>query len=144
MLSNFNVRKLNKTHLIYTGSVDSIVDVDDNLKVHGITAMKGSNGRYSTLIDIKLKACDVATIFFKDVVLSAAHYCNISFVCPRERVQCHFKDLIFNLKLNNMPGIPYGDYWVEFTALRTLPYALEERIACIRMYGAVKKQSSLP
>ncbi|XP_039299845.1 uncharacterized protein LOC120355482 [Nilaparvata lugens] len=142
-LSNLNIGKLNRTHLIYTGTVDTGVDVDDKLKIHVITAMKGSNGRYSTLIDIKLKACDLATIFFKDVVLLAAHHCNVSFVCPRERVQCHFKDFIVILKLNNMPGIPYGDYRVQFTILRSLPYAIEERISCIRMYGAVKEQSSL-
>ncbi|XP_039294343.1 uncharacterized protein LOC120353691 [Nilaparvata lugens] len=143
-LSNLKVGKLNRTHHIYTGIMDTGADVDNKLKVQVIAAVKSSSGRYSTLIDMKLKACDMVMTFGRDIFQSLADNCNETLVCPKKRTRCDLKDFIINFNFNNLPVMPYGDYRVEVILLKMLPYAMEEKISCLMVFGGVVKRQSNP
>ncbi|XP_039294344.1 uncharacterized protein LOC120353692 [Nilaparvata lugens] len=142
-LSNVKVGKLNRTHMIYSGTLDTGADVDDNLKVQAIAAIKSSNGRYSTVIDVKLKACDMVMTFGRDIFQTLADKCNETLQCPKKRTQCDLKNFIINFNLNNLPALPYGDYRLEAVVLKVLPYAIEERISCFRSFASIVKRQSI-
>ncbi|XP_039294342.1 uncharacterized protein LOC120353690 isoform X2 [Nilaparvata lugens] len=142
-LSSFKVGKLNRTHLVYTGTLDLGVDIDDSVKIRAIAALKSPSGHYSTVIDVKLKACDMVRTFVLEIFQSVAEHCNITFACPIKRVRCDMKNYIIDMKVGNIPAIPYGDYRVEVTILKSLPYAIEETISCTRAFGAARPQSLL-
>ncbi|XP_039294341.1 uncharacterized protein LOC120353690 isoform X1 [Nilaparvata lugens] len=142
-LSTLKIGKWNRTHLVYTGTLDLGVDIDDKVKIRAIAAIKGSTERYSTIIDVKLKACDMVRTFVLDVFKSIAEHCNTTFACPIKRVRCDMKNYIIDMKVGNIPAIPYGDYRVEVTILKSLPYAIEETISCTRAFGAARPQSLL-
>ncbi|XP_039297316.1 uncharacterized protein LOC120354351 [Nilaparvata lugens] len=136
-LSNMRVEKLNRTHFTYSGFVDTLVDIDENTKVRAHVLLKQTNGRFSTVIDVKYKACDILSTFTLEIMESVFEHCNTTFECPMKRWTCEMKKWIVNVNFQNIPALPYGDYRLDWYGLRRLSLAKEETLFCIRIYGSV-------
>ncbi|XP_039282497.1 uncharacterized protein LOC120350975 [Nilaparvata lugens] len=133
------VRKLNRTHFVYSGILDTGAPIDDNLKVRIVSSNKGTNGRYNNVIDIEMKACEMARKFGMEIIASIFDHCNqtLQFYCPMERFTCVMKNWTVNYNFNNVPALPYGEYRLEASAIRMHENNRRELISCTRMYGLV-------
>ncbi|RZF44978.1 hypothetical protein LSTR_LSTR001939 [Laodelphax striatellus] len=78
-------RKFNRTHFVYSGFVDTGVNLDDSLKVKIVASNRGTNGRYNNVIDIEMKFCEIAKKFGMEIIKSISNHCNWTLVCPTER-----------------------------------------------------------
>ncbi|XP_039291810.1 uncharacterized protein LOC120353150 isoform X2 [Nilaparvata lugens] len=92
-----------------------------------------------------MNACDISRMLVLDMFISVFENCNqtsayLPFKCPMKRFRCDMKDYVLNMRFNNLPAVPYGDYRVEFTVLKIQPYAIEERLSCLRFFGSTRPQ----
>ncbi|XP_039282498.1 uncharacterized protein LOC120350976 [Nilaparvata lugens] len=130
-------RKLNRTHFVYSGIFDVGAPMDDNLKVRVVASNKGTNGRYNNVVDIEMKACEMARKFGMEIIASILDHCNGTFYCPRERFTCVMKNWTVNYNINNVPALPYGEYRLEASIIKVHQNYRRELISCTRIYGLI-------
>ncbi|XP_039283052.1 uncharacterized protein LOC120351109 [Nilaparvata lugens] len=85
-LRPMKANKFNRTHFVYSGIIDSGVDMDDSVKVRVVASSKGANDRYNSIIDIEMKACDIVKKYGMSITKSIMDHCNLTVQCPIKRV----------------------------------------------------------
>ncbi|XP_039283269.1 uncharacterized protein LOC120351143 [Nilaparvata lugens] len=131
------VRKLNRTHFVCNGLLTIAVDLDDDAKLRGVAAIKGTNGRYNNVIDVELKACDFILKFGKNIVESLIENCDSTYVCPMKRNTCELKNWTISHDFIDIPALPYGEYRLDLSLLEVLQDNKKQLISCVRFYGTI-------
>ncbi|XP_039282503.1 uncharacterized protein LOC120350978 isoform X2 [Nilaparvata lugens] len=145
LFQSMKFSKINRTHHIYTGLLDTGVDLDETVKVRMVASNKGTNGRYNNVVDIQYKVCELLRTFGMAIVNSICEHCNHTFECPCKRFTCEMNKWVFVYDFEKVPALPYGEYRLDVIAFKLSKRLKKEMISCTRFYGvATPKRPKSP